>query len=133
VLSCSGRPDGGEPGSLFTIRPDGSALRKLPGTLGDTGPSWSPDGRMLTVTRTDGIWLSGAGGAQARQLTRRHPYGYDGSPSWSPNGMQIVFARGVPRVAGGGARRGLWTSLYGEATPIRCSSRPAKQAVGSGR
>lgn len=101
--------DGREPGGLSTIRPDGGALRSVRGTLGDTEPAWSPDGQMLAVMRTDGIWVRGADGSRGRPLTQRHPHGYDESPAWSPDGKQIVFDRGIPKGPGGGVRRGLWT------------------------
>jgi Tol biopolymer transport system component len=109
--------DGREPGGLSTIRADGGALRIVPGTLGDTEPAWSPDGRMLAVTRTDGIWLRSAGGSHGRRLTQRHPYGYEGSPSWSPDAKQIVFDRGIPKGPAGGVRRGLWTVKVGGSRP----------------
>jgi dipeptidyl aminopeptidase/acylaminoacyl peptidase len=108
VFSCPGCPRGHERSDLSTIRPDGSGLHDLRGTLGDSEPVWSPDERRLAVTRTDGIWLRAADGTHGRQLTQRHPHGFDASPSWSPDGKRIVFVRGVPRVAAGGARLGLW-------------------------
>ena len=95
-------------GGLSTIQPNGRGLRGLPGTEGDSEPAWSPDGRMLAVTRADGIWLRAADGSHARRLTRRHPQGYDGQPAWSPDGKQIVFDRGTPKSASGGLQRGLW-------------------------
>jgi Tol biopolymer transport system component len=117
VFSCFGCPDGREPGGLSTIRPTGGALRNLPRTLGDAEPAWSPNGEMLAVTRTDGIWLRGADGSHVRQVTRRHPQGFDAWPSWSPEGKQIVFVRGTPRSAGGGVRLGLWTVGVGGGRP----------------
>jgi TolB protein len=107
VFSCSECPDAPEPSGLFTIRPDGTGLRSIPHTSGDTEPAYSPDGRLVAVTRLDGIWVRRADGSHGRQLTRRHPQGYDNSPSWSPDGRRVVFDRGRPR-RGGGVRRGLW-------------------------
>jgi Tol biopolymer transport system component len=106
VFSCSGCGGTGAEG-IFTIRPDGRRFRNVPGTHGDAEPAWSPDGRFLAVTRTDGIWLRASDGSLARRLTERHPQGYDASPSWSSDGKRVVFARGTPK-RGGGMRRGLW-------------------------
>ncbi|HEX4745483.1 MAG TPA: hypothetical protein VFU99_01260 [Gaiellaceae bacterium] len=108
VFSCSSCADGQGSGGLYTIRPDGRALRKLQHVVGDE-PAWSPDGRMLAVTRDDGIWLSEVDGSNARRVTRRHPRGYDGSAAWSPDGTKLVFERGTPRTTAGGYRWGLWT------------------------
>ena len=107
--------DGRELGGLSTIRPDGRALRNVPGTLGDTEPAWSPDGQMLAVTRIDGIWVRGADGLHARQVTRHH--GFDASPSWSPDGTRIVFVRGTTEERSGGYRLGLWKAPVGGGRP----------------
>jgi Tol biopolymer transport system component len=48
----------GEPWNIWTVRPDGTELRRL-GSLQEDEPlvAWSPDGRWLAVLGTGGLWL----------------------------------------------------------------------------
>jgi TolB protein len=107
-----GRDLGGLSGnltSLYTIRPDGHALRRLtvPPTRqalgGDSGPVWAPGGRSLVFERNLPYWgtdwmrlmaVSARGGA-ARQLTAGP---FDAMPSFSPDGRRIAFTRVVQSV-----------------------------------
>jgi dipeptidyl aminopeptidase/acylaminoacyl peptidase len=72
--------------------------RAVPFTAGqksDKNPRWSPDGSALAFTSNRGgktqIWVMGAHGGEARQLTR-FKEGVAGEPVWSPDGRQVAFA-----------------------------------------
>ena len=104
-----GRDLGGLSGdltSLYTVHPDGTALRRLtvPPTRqalgGDSGPVWAPGGKSLVFERNLPYWgtdrmrlmaVSARGGA-ARQLTTGP---FDAMPSFSPDGRRIAFTRVV--------------------------------------
>jgi TolB protein len=90
--------------SLYTVRPDGTHLRRLtvPPTLqalgGDSGPTWAPRGRRLVFERNLPYWGSdrmrlmsvAAGGGAAAALTSGP---FDAMPSFSPDGRRIAFTR----------------------------------------
>ena len=95
--------------SLYTVRPDGSGLRRLtvPPTRqalgGDSGPVWAPGGKSLVFERNLPYWGSDrmrlmsvpARGGAARQLTTGP---FDAMPSFSPDGRRIAFTRVVQSV-----------------------------------
>ncbi|HWH05271.1 MAG TPA: hypothetical protein VNT23_02405 [Gaiellaceae bacterium] len=120
VFSSSGpTPENPE---LYSIRPDGTGLKRLTRTrgdaetLGDDGmPSFSPDGRTIVFTsnRTgDGeLWTMRPDGSGQRRLAGA-PRADDWAPRYSPDGRTIVYElrRGaavdvwVVRANGTGAR-----------------------------
>ena len=55
----------------------------------DSEPAWSPDGTMLALTSTDGIWRVSSDGSGLVKLTDRA----DRDPAWSPDGGTIAFTR----------------------------------------
>lgn len=81
--------------SIYTMKADGTALRKLKAAGGhdDFQPAWSPDGLSLAFdSNRDGnreIYVMNADGSGPRRLTDNG--GRDTMPSWSPDGRQIVF------------------------------------------
>jgi len=90
--------------SLYTVRPDGTGLRRLtiPPTLqalgGDSGPAWGPLGRRIVFERNLPYWgndrmrlmsISARGGAPTRLTSGP----FDGMPSISPDGRRIAFTR----------------------------------------
>jgi Tol biopolymer transport system component len=104
AFALEGRGPSGDLTSLYTVRPNGSGLRRLtvPPTLqalgGDSGPSWAPHGRRLVFERNLPYWgtdrmrlmsVSANGGA-ATALTRGP---FDAMPSFAPDGRRIAFTR----------------------------------------
>jgi TolB protein len=112
---------------IYTVRPDGSGLRRLFGRYWGTGnqPNWSPNGRRLAFSARQHIFTIGANGRGLRRLTDRASSG-NSNPAWSPDGRYVAFLRSetefrtdatvfstglyVVRPNGGGLRRVLETS-----------------------
>jgi TolB protein len=97
--------------SLYTVRPDGTHLRRL--TIppsrqdlgGDSGPAWAPGGGRLVFERNLPYWGSdrmrlmsvSARGGRPTALTGGP---FDAMPAFSPDGRRIVFTRVTQSVAG---------------------------------
>jgi Tol biopolymer transport system component len=97
---------------LYTIRPDGSRLRRRFGRLGGPGPrpDWSPDGSRIAFSPRKHIFTVRADGRRLRRLTAPTSERTRSiSPAWSPDGKYIAFIRDgdlyVMRADGGGLRR----------------------------
>ena len=89
---------------IFTIRPDGTGLRKLTDSIGYAGGSaaWSPDGRLIVFEADRGDYPAQAGiyvmnsrdGSNVRRITSLAPgIDWDGAPKFSPDGKRILFTR----------------------------------------
>lgn len=78
---------------VFTLRPDGTGLRRLT-DLGDaTGPSWSPDRRWIAFIRKGSeLWVMRSDGSGRRKVTGWMD-GHAGL-SWSPDGRRVVYSDG---------------------------------------
>jgi Tol biopolymer transport system component len=76
----------------YTIRPDGSRLRRLFGRYWGTGqqPDWSPDASRIAFVARQHIFTMSADGRRLRRLTDN--FG-DSDPAWSPDGKYIAFIR----------------------------------------
>ena len=89
------RPIGGQI-DLFTVKPDGGAIRRLTRTPAwEEQAEWSPDGRSLAFAHSapsgfpTEIWTMDAGGEQRRALT---DFGSASlAPTWSPDGRIAYF------------------------------------------
>jgi Tol biopolymer transport system component len=89
--------------SLFTVKPDGSGLKRVPLVTGlfNGEAAWSPDGKNIAYTfdassttpaQPQGIQVAQADGSFPYALTRvEHANHNDQRPSWSPNGKWIIF------------------------------------------
>ncbi len=91
---------------LYTIRSDGTDLRRLTNLAGFNGdPAWSPDGKRIAFgSDRDGgfdLFTMAADGSDQRPLTRLHQSGgRAGYARWSPDGSRIVFNGANPRQDG---------------------------------
>ena len=89
----------GSDGSIFTVNPDGTGLRRL--VPNASGPVWSPDRSRLVFSRRVRIgedsrvdlYTVRPDGSDMRLVVHAGAY-----PSWSPDGQSIAFLR-----------HGLWT------------------------
>ncbi len=107
-------------GSIYTVVPDGSDLRKVVPAdrgWGNAAPALSPDGTKIAFTRDEDIWIADADGNQARKLAavaelQTPPDGAASnwslgaqSIAWSPDGKHIAYVLG--RIGGSGVQE-LW-------------------------
>ena len=97
-LGINGRIAFEHSGAIYTVNPDGSALRRVTAGPFDTTPEWSPDGRSLAFSRyPDGmslssrIWVAHADGTSPRALTPQDPNSGSWLPRFTPDGQTIVF------------------------------------------
>ncbi len=85
---------------LFTVRPDGSGVRRLTrfADSDSVHASWSPDGTRIAFERAfakhAAIYTMNLDGSDLVSLT---PHGLQGLPSYSPDGTTIVFDRTLPK------------------------------------
>lgn len=80
-------------GNIFTIRPDGTGLRKLTNRGGASGPRWSPNGTELGFVFRGNLWIMKANGSKKTRITDSAPRYTDGRPTWSPNGRYLAFVK----------------------------------------
>ena len=95
-IAFSRRTDRSGLTAIYTIRPDGTGLRRVtvrpPGF--HSGPAWSPDGRSLALTAGNGVegggglFVVGADGSHPRRIRRIADEAQ--SPAWSPDGRLIA-------------------------------------------
>ena len=82
-------------GDIYTVKPDGSELRKVAHGL---DPSWSADRTKIAYAQWDypwGVYIADADGSNARQVQiTSYPYGtrYPQSPVLSPDGRYVAFS-----------------------------------------
>jgi TolB protein len=87
---------GSERTAVFTIRPDGTDTRQLTdGSTSEGFPAWSPDGSRIAYSAAEHLWIMGADGSNAHQITKcgSPDCVADFFPAWSPSGTQIAFIR----------------------------------------
>ena len=111
-------PPGGGEGrrDVFTVRRDGTGIKRLTFRREHTFARWGPFGHRIlydvTSGRGQGIWVMGAAGRHKQRLiARRHP---DFAAAWAPGGRRFLFSRG----AGAGTRLYVYSFATGAAKPI---------------
>jgi Tol biopolymer transport system component len=77
---------------LYTIRADGSGLRRIRGSGQDGEPAWSPDNRLIVFSRRNRLYTARLDGTGARVLHRDNVEQH--WPAWSSDGTKIAFWRG---------------------------------------
>jgi Tol biopolymer transport system component len=79
---------------LYSVRPDGSRLRRLFGRYWGWGnqPDWSPGGGWIAFSARGRIFSIRASGRGLRRLSPNQPDHID--PVWSPDGRYIAFSGG---------------------------------------
>ena len=73
---------------VITVRPDGSAPRRLPVPTGFHAPMFSGDGRSLAFDTYVGLAVT-TGEGRARRWT---PHAFPAGMDWSPSGHTLVYA-----------------------------------------
>jgi Tol biopolymer transport system component len=95
--------------ALYLVDANGHDPRQLASCGDCTGPSWSPDGSTIALTRVTGqaqhLWLVNVKTGTLRRLTdcSSGDACADESAEWSPGGQAIVFSRSA---------KGRATSIY---------------------
>jgi hypothetical protein len=88
-------------GNIFSIKPNGTGLRKLTRQGHASGPRWSPNGKKLAFIDRGNLWIMNANGSTKRRITDAAPRYTDGRPTWSPNGRYLAFVTTFRRRAFG--------------------------------
>jgi TolB protein len=87
----------GGPGSIWTMKGDGTLQGQLTSGIDARDPAWNPSGTRIAFTVADAtgfhIWtMRASDGGDRRQVTSGP--GLDFEPAWSPDGTRLAFTRG---------------------------------------
>jgi TolB protein len=84
------------PGSIWTMKANGSDQRRLTTGIDARDPAWSPSGTRIVFTLVgDGfhLWtMRASDGGDRQQLTSGPDLDFE--PAWSPDGTHLAFTRG---------------------------------------
>jgi Tol biopolymer transport system component len=75
-------------GNIFTVRSDGTDVRKLTADGRNFAPRWSPDGQRIAFQHAGELWAMRADGTGRHRVVQGLKAG---RPSWSPDGRTLAF------------------------------------------
>ena len=84
-------------GNLWTVSVDGTNQRQITQSGQDEWPAWSRDGSRIAFTRSDpdwqhmGVWIVGANGGPATQVTPFVEAEQRARPCWSRDGTWLTY------------------------------------------
>jgi len=98
------RRNSGSANDIYTVRADGTHLRRLTRTRGAFEPVWSPGGKTIVFSRhsrlrekppylTSTLWAMRPDGSHRRRLTHSGARVLEFPESFSPDGKSLLFAR----------------------------------------
>jgi Tol biopolymer transport system component len=112
---------------IYTVRPDGSGVKRLTFTATataegvDATPVWSPNGQKIAYSSrqagSSDIWVMNADGSGKHRVTFSADW-WETDPTWSPDGRWIAFSSDR-----GSTQPGTWFDVRGAIFKIR-SIRP---------
>ena len=76
---------------IFTVRPDGTGLKRLTINGDNSDPDWHPSKQRIAFVRNSDIWVMNANGMNRRRLFSSPAF--DWQPAWAPGGRRVVFMR----------------------------------------
>jgi Tol biopolymer transport system component len=76
-------------GNFFTVRPNGTSVRRVTSGGGYSGGQWSPDGTKVAYSRNGDIYVMSATGSSPRRVTTHAAP--ELWPTWSPDGRWLAF------------------------------------------
>ena len=118
IIFTSNR-DGQSQNDLYTMKADGSDVRRLTNTPGggEYSPKYSPDGKSIAyVLQDDSGWtvrVMNADGTHSRQVAG--PYEFAEFPSWTHDGSEVYYSA----IENGGASAGAYGAAHIYSVDVR--------------
>jgi Tol biopolymer transport system component len=98
LIAFQADKDSGGDGEIYTIKADGTHLRRLTHVKGEAiNPDWSPDGSRIAFALNEcSVAIINADGTNLVVLPSETPGGCEADPSFTPDGSRLVYERNDP-------------------------------------
>ena len=98
LIAFQADKDSGGDGEIYTIKADGTHLRRLTHVKGEAiNPDWSPDGSQIAFALNEcSVAIINADGTNRRVLPSETPGGCEADASFTPDGSRLVYERYDP-------------------------------------